>query len=88
MANILTGIIDRNRKAIATGQTVKMYYFSEGVEHEIEGVVRVKGYKYRQRQFCVETQNGIRYPFSLMEKPSKQIVMIKDFLYAEDRTKI
>ena len=88
MANILTGIIDRNRKAIATGQTVKMCYFSEGVEHEIEGVVRVKGYKYRQRQFCVETQNGIRYPFSLMEKPNKQIVMIKDFQYAKDRTKI
>lgn len=88
MANILTGIIDRNRKAIATGQIVKMNYFSEGVEHEIEGVVRVKGFKYRQRQFCVEALNGIRYPFSLMEKPHKQIVMIKDFQYAKDKTKI
>ena len=88
MANILTGIIDRNRKAIATGQVVKMNFFYEGVEHEIEGVVRVKGFKYRQRQFCVETLNGIRYPFSLMEKPHKQIVMIKDFQYAKDKSKI
>lgn len=39
MANILTGIIDRNRKAIATGQIVKMNFFYEGVEHEIEGVI-------------------------------------------------
>ena len=88
MANILTGIIDRNRKAIVTGQTVKMHYFSEGVKYEIEGVVRVKGFKYRQRQFCVETPNGIRYPFSLMQEPSKQIIMIKDFQYAKERTKI
>lgn len=30
MANILTCIIDRNRKAIATGQIVKMHYFYIG----------------------------------------------------------
>lgn len=82
MANAIpTGLIDKNRKPVYTGQVVRMNY----TENVIEGIVRVRGYRYRNRLFCVETKEKIRYPFELMKKPSKQIEVIKDYSYAKDR---
>ena len=86
MANAIpTDLKDRNRVAIVTGQKVKMCYNGE----EIEGIVRVRGYRYRKRLFCVETKEGIRYPFGLMTNPRKQIEVIENYKYKQDeRTKI
>ena len=68
MANgILTGIIDKNGVAIVTGHKVIMRFCTEK-EHVVKGVVRVRGYRYRKRLFCVEDDNHIRYPFELMKK--------------------
>ena len=44
------------------------------------------GYKYKNRLFCVETKDKIRYPFKLMQEPSEEIEIIKDYEYK--RTKI
>lgn len=95
MANAIpTGINDRNGKPVYTGQTVKMHYFYIGFgenlgatecERVVEGVVRVQGYRYKNRIFCVETKDKIRYPFKLMEDPEEQIEIIKDWSYAKDR---
>lgn len=96
MANAIpTGINDINGKQVYTGQIVKMHYFYIGfgenlgaIECEtfVEGVVRVHGYKYKNRLFCVETKDKIRYPFKLMQEPSEEIEIIKDYEYK--RTKI
>ena len=76
MANgILTGIIDKNGVAIATGHKVIMRFCTEN-EHVVKGIVRVRGYRYRQRLFCVEDANHIRYPFELMKKPYSKFIVI------------
>lgn len=95
MANaILTGIIDMNGEAIYTGQIVKMHYFYLGLgdgggviecENEVIGKVRVSGYQHKQRKFCVETENGDRYPFSLMQEPSEEIEVIQDYQYSKKK---
>lgn len=48
MANgILAGIIDKNGVAVATGHKVIMRFYTEN-EQVVNGVVRVRGYRYRQ----------------------------------------
>lgn len=64
---------DINGKPIYTGQTVIMRYR----DIEVEGIVRVRGYKYRNRLFCIETCDKVRYPFELHE----EIEIIKDLDY-------
>ena len=78
-----TGIKDRNGVEVFTGDTVTMHYFGLGIgelggaieaEFEVFGKVRVHWYKKnRERQFCVEDSDGVRYPFSLMQEPSEEI---------------
>ena len=76
MANgILTGIIDKNRVAIATGHRVIMRFCTEN-EQVVKGVVRVRGYRYKQRLFCVEDANHIIYPFELMRKPYSKFIVV------------
>lgn len=80
MANgILTGIIDKNGVAIATGHKVIMRFCTEN-EHVVKGVVRVCGYRYRQRLFCVEDANHIRYPFELMKKPYSKFIVLDNLI--------
>ena len=80
MANgILTGIIDKNGVAIATGHKVIMRFYTEN-ENVVKGVVRVRGYRYRQRLFCVEDANHIRYPFELMKKPYSKFIVIDNLI--------
>lgn len=96
MANaILTGIKDVNGRTVVTGQTVRMHYFyvdmSSGgaieCETEVIGVVRVRGYRYKTRLFCVQTEQGIKYPFSLMQDPSSEIEVLEDYNYAKNIVK-
>ena len=78
MANAIpTDLKDRNGIAVMTGQLVAMCYNDE----EIQGIVRVRGYRNRKRLFCIETKEGIRYPFDLMTNPKKQIVVIENYKY-------
>ena len=90
---IYTGIKDRNGVKVFTGDIVTMHYFGLGIgelggaveiECEAFGKVRVHWYKKnKERRFCVEDLDGVRYPFSLMQEPSEEIEV-----YYKKKTKI
>lgn len=84
---IPTGIEDRNGIEVYTGDFVTMHYFSMGigenygvreVECEVPGKVKVHWYsKKKERHFCVEDMDGVRYPFYLMQDPGEEIEIIR-----------
>lgn len=80
---INTGIKDINGIEVFTGDTATMHYFGLGigesggaieVEFEVFGKVRVHWYsRKKDRRFCIEDLDGVKYPFSLMQEPSEEI---------------
>ena len=82
---IKTDVIDKNGLPVLVGQKVRMHYFSIGCcnggavecENEVIGIVRVRGYRRNgDRLFCVQTADGRKYAFELMQEPSEEIEII------------
>lgn len=84
---IPTGIEDRNGIEVRTGDFVTMHFFGLSLgenlgvyedEFEVTGKVKVYGYnKDKERKFCVEDVEGVRFPFYLMQEPCEEIEIIR-----------